>query len=205
MFPQALVEHYQRARALFEKGRIEQSLALLDEIERQAPNHPEITHARAICLHALNRDDEALPLCNKMFTMHGDRRGLELRTRWKAQSHRPAQDHFAEAVNAYAPAAGVHINRKYLVTGLLVLVLLTFLMLVVQSRISRIDTAVPRVPEATVLMKKGLAHPAQGSSVSPVRRTQEEDETFAEVEEVSTSGDSSGGEDAGPAAPPEGT
>ena len=92
MFPKAMAEQYYRAQQLFDAGKPEQALPLLEEIHEVAPNHPMIMQGRAMCLHALGRDDEAFVLCNKMYTMHNDRRGLEMRMRWEAEKRGGSPD-----------------------------------------------------------------------------------------------------------------
>jgi len=82
MFPADVARQYYEAQRLYVDGKSAQALAILDSIERQSPNHPEIMHARALCLHAAGQEREALKVCNLLYTMHRDRRGLELRKRW---------------------------------------------------------------------------------------------------------------------------
>lgn len=87
MFPQDAAERYYTAQRLFRRGKAVEALRLLDEIDRGAPNHPEIMYARALCMQGLALDREGLLLCNKLYTMHNDRRGLELRQRWYDPPH----------------------------------------------------------------------------------------------------------------------
>lgn len=82
MFPAEVARQYYEAQRLYVDGKAAQALAILDVIERQSPNHPEVMHARALCLHAAGQEREALKVCNLLYTMHRDRRGLELRKRW---------------------------------------------------------------------------------------------------------------------------
>jgi len=82
MFPQDVANQYYEAQRLYAEGKAPQALTILDAIEKHAPNHPEIMHARAICLHMAGNQKEALRLCNLLYTMHRDRRGLELRNKW---------------------------------------------------------------------------------------------------------------------------
>lgn len=82
MFPTEVANQYYDAQRLYAEGKAAQALAILDAIDRLAPNHPEIMHARALCLHATDNLREAVRLCNQLYTMHRDRRGLELRNRW---------------------------------------------------------------------------------------------------------------------------
>jgi nicotinamidase-related amidase len=82
MFPSDVANQYYEAQRLYALGKGAQALGILDAIERQAPNHPEIMHARALCLHATGNLRDALKVCNQLYTMHRDRRGLELRNRW---------------------------------------------------------------------------------------------------------------------------
>lgn len=82
MFPAEVAKQYYEAQRLYSLGKASQALAALDAIDAAAPNHPEVMHARALCLHATGADAEALRLCNLLYTMHRDRRGLDLRNRW---------------------------------------------------------------------------------------------------------------------------
>lgn len=82
MFPAEVANQYYEAQRLYAAGKPAQALAILDDVVRHAPNHPELMHARALCLHATGNLREALKLCNQLYTMHRDRRGLDLRNRW---------------------------------------------------------------------------------------------------------------------------
>lgn len=82
MFPAEVAKQYYEAQRLYALGKSAQALTVLDAIDSAAPNHPEVMHARALCLHATGADAEAIRLCNLLYTMHRDRRGLELRNRW---------------------------------------------------------------------------------------------------------------------------
>ncbi len=82
MFPTDVANQYYEAQRLFATGKAAQALVILDGIEHHAPNHPEIMHARALCLHAAGNLREALKVCNQLYTMHRDKRGQELRNRW---------------------------------------------------------------------------------------------------------------------------
>ena len=82
MFPTEVANQYYEAQRLFALGKAAQALVILDGIERFSPNHPEIMHARALCLHASGDLRGALKVCNQLYSMHRDKRGLELRNRW---------------------------------------------------------------------------------------------------------------------------
>lgn len=82
MFPSDVANQYYEAQRLYAAGKAAQALGILAAIEPRAPNHPEIMHARALCLHATGNLREALRLCNLLFSMHGDRRGMELSNKW---------------------------------------------------------------------------------------------------------------------------
>lgn len=82
MFPTEVANQYYEAQRLFAMGKAEQARVILEGIEKYAPNHPEIMHARALCLHACGNLREALKVCNQLYTMHRDKRGQELRNRW---------------------------------------------------------------------------------------------------------------------------
>jgi thioredoxin-like negative regulator of GroEL len=90
MFDHDLEEKYERARALYERGRFMQADALLLDIDRARPNHPDVLFGRALCLGKLGRVAEARVLVNKMQTMLNDPRAVRLRT-WLAKL-RPAAD-----------------------------------------------------------------------------------------------------------------
>jgi hypothetical protein len=167
MFPQALVDRYHQARVFYEQGKLDRALALLDDIERKAPNHPEIMHARAVCLHALGRDDEAFLLCNKMFTMHADRRGLELRTRWQAQHPQADKDHFREDFEPPAEPQDAGWNRFYLVAGLAVLAIVVIMVFFSQTRT---ESSVPpprALPASPALSPLAVQEPARQDLDTP--------------------------------------
>lgn len=117
MFPAEVARQYYEAQRLYVDGKAAQALALLDTIERLSPNHPEIMHARALCLHAAGQEREALKVCNLLYTMHRDRRGMELRKRWMnprwgldtavlpAEEPSPPQAPDAEAPRPFEPIA----------------------------------------------------------------------------------------------------
>lgn len=92
MFPKEVGERYSFAQSQFRKGRAAEALEILEGLERSAPNHPEFLYARALCLQGLARDREGMLLCNKLYTMHNDRRGLQLRSRWFDPPHGVAAD-----------------------------------------------------------------------------------------------------------------
>ncbi len=83
MFPREVAEEYYRAQKLYAEGKPTRALEILDRIGRASPNHPEIMHGRALCLYASGHKREALQVCNQLFTMHNDPRGLELHNRWQ--------------------------------------------------------------------------------------------------------------------------
>ena len=109
MFPAEVARQYYEAQRLYVDGKSAQALAILDAIDRQSPNHPEIMHARALCLHAAGQERDALKVCNLLYTMHRDRRGLELRKRWvnprwiMETVHRPEGEPATAAAEGEAP------------------------------------------------------------------------------------------------------
>ena len=82
MFPSGVAEKYYEAQQLFIHGEAADALAILDRIAKNAPNHPEIMYAKALCLQGLGRHGEGLTLCNQLYTMHSDKRGVTLRDHW---------------------------------------------------------------------------------------------------------------------------
>ena len=82
MFPSGVAEKYYEAQQLFIHGEAADALAILDRIAKSAPNHPEIMYAKALCLQGLGRNEEGLALCNKLYAMHNDKRGVRLRDQW---------------------------------------------------------------------------------------------------------------------------
>lgn len=82
MFPSGVAEKYYEAQQLFVHGEAADALAILDRIAKSAPNHPEIMYAKALCLQGLGRNEEGLALCNKLYSMHSDKRGVRLRDHW---------------------------------------------------------------------------------------------------------------------------
>lgn len=78
MIPREVKERYHEAQRLWLQQQPAETLAVLEEIERMLPEHPEVMLARAKCLLELDRIYEAKLLANRLFKRHGDRRGLQL-------------------------------------------------------------------------------------------------------------------------------
>lgn len=66
------------AQGLFQQQRFAESLALVDELARDFPNEQNVLYARARCLVALGRLDEARPVCTFLKETFNHRRGAEL-------------------------------------------------------------------------------------------------------------------------------
>jgi hypothetical protein len=66
------------AQRLFQQQKFAEALALLDELDQEFPKEQNIMYARARCLVALWRLDEARPLCAYLKDALGHRRGAEL-------------------------------------------------------------------------------------------------------------------------------
>jgi len=81
MIPKEVKDLYHQAQCQWHENRIAETLTILDEIERLLPDHPEVMLARAKCLLEMDRIYEARLLANRLFKVHGDRRGLDLRFR----------------------------------------------------------------------------------------------------------------------------
>src|SRR5690606_5135461 len=71
-------QQYAEAQRLYQQQKFPEALAVLDALDAAFPNQANIVYARARCLVALNRLDEARPLCTYLGTVLGDKRGAEL-------------------------------------------------------------------------------------------------------------------------------
>jgi len=78
------------AQQLFQEKKFQESLVLLDQLGEAFPNEPNIMYARARCLVALGRFDEAQPLCAYLRDVLGHRRGAELLEHIAARAAAPA-------------------------------------------------------------------------------------------------------------------
>ncbi len=78
MSPDNAKQLHQQAQQLFQQGKYAESLAVLSKLGQEFPNEPNIMYARARCLVALGRFDEARPICASLKDIFGHPRGAEL-------------------------------------------------------------------------------------------------------------------------------
>ena len=72
-------QKYDSAVALFKKGRVAESLNILQELRFSLPENRELLYASALCLITLGREYEALPLVKLLETNYSDPRTAQLR------------------------------------------------------------------------------------------------------------------------------
>jgi len=71
-------ELHAEAQRLFGEKKFTESLTLLDKLAEQFPHDPNIAYARARCLVAMNRLNDAHPICQQLRDVYGHQRGGEL-------------------------------------------------------------------------------------------------------------------------------
>lgn len=69
---------YQEAQGLFQQKKFAEALTLLNGLDAEFPNEPNIMFARARCLVALGQFDEARTICNYLTNVLGQDRGAQL-------------------------------------------------------------------------------------------------------------------------------
>lgn len=72
---------YFEALNAIQQGKHAEALANLDELEQAAPQNKDVLHAKAACLIAMGRGEEARPLCRRLAVVLHDARGNELLAR----------------------------------------------------------------------------------------------------------------------------
>jgi len=78
MSPDNAKQLHQQAQQLFQQQKYAESLHILSKLGQEFPNEPNIMYARARCLVALGRLDEARPICESLRDIFGHPRGAEL-------------------------------------------------------------------------------------------------------------------------------
>jgi hypothetical protein len=78
---QASREKFKRADQLFRDGDFAQALVLLEELDREHPDTRNILVPMAMCLDRLGRQDEALPLAERLTRQFADARARALAER----------------------------------------------------------------------------------------------------------------------------
>lgn len=78
MSPDIAKKKHLEAQRLFQQRQFAEALALLDELDQNFPNEQNIMYARARCLVALGRLDEARPVCAFLKDLMGSERGAKL-------------------------------------------------------------------------------------------------------------------------------
>lgn len=74
-----VMQRYQVAGQLFKNKRFAEALRLLDQLVNEVPGNTDMMHARAMCLAAVRRIDEALQAADTLVNIYGDPRGAQLR------------------------------------------------------------------------------------------------------------------------------
>jgi tetratricopeptide (TPR) repeat protein len=82
-------QKFNSAAALYKQGSVAEALRTLQELRDALPENKELMYASALCLIALGRDSEALPLAEKLKTVYADPRGDQLRERLSLQGAPP--------------------------------------------------------------------------------------------------------------------
>lgn len=70
---------FQEADQLFQGGRYQEALVILEELNASFPNAKNIMYPAAMCLDKLGRSQEALPLCNHLIQAFQDPRAESLK------------------------------------------------------------------------------------------------------------------------------
>lgn len=84
-------QKHRQANDLYQSGKYEEALSLLDQLAEAFPNQKEILYPRARCLKELGRIEEARQVCDQLTTVFGDPRGEQLKASLVAASEtRPA-------------------------------------------------------------------------------------------------------------------
>ena len=72
-------ERFRQAATLYQNRRYREARVILDELGRQLPLRNDITYARALCLAALGRPQEARALCEKLAMLRGGEQAAHLK------------------------------------------------------------------------------------------------------------------------------
>lgn len=83
-------EKFKRADVLFREEKFGEALALLTELDAAHPNTRNILVPMALCLDRLGREDEALPMCERLVRQFADTRARELLERLRLPRALPA-------------------------------------------------------------------------------------------------------------------
>ncbi len=81
MTPKEAKENFVRAGDLYLAGRFDEALDLLDKIDQRFPGNKNIMFPRARCLAKLQRNDEAVVVCNLLAEFYDHDRAREFRER----------------------------------------------------------------------------------------------------------------------------
>ncbi len=102
------------AQNLFQQQKFAEALALLDKLDQAFPNEQNIMYARAKCLVALGRLEDARPLCEYLKNVLGQRRGAELLAHIESRTvPAVAAAPVVQAASAFSrPAAPVRYQRS---------------------------------------------------------------------------------------------
>jgi len=69
-----------QANLLFQQGRFDESLAILDELDQAFPNSPNVMFPRARCLLEIGETNEALDVLDELALHHQHREAIELKS-----------------------------------------------------------------------------------------------------------------------------
>lgn len=83
-------EKFKRADVLFREERFAEALVLLTELDAIHPNTRNILVPMALCLDRLGREEEALPMCERLVRQFADTRARELLERLRLPRALPA-------------------------------------------------------------------------------------------------------------------
>jgi thioredoxin-like negative regulator of GroEL len=69
-----------QANMLYQQGRYDESLALLDELDQAFPNSPNVLFPRARCLLEIGETNEALDILDELALQHQHQEAIELKS-----------------------------------------------------------------------------------------------------------------------------
>lgn len=69
-----------QANLLFQQGRFDESLSLLDELDQAFPNSPNVMFPRARCLIEIGETNEALDILDELALHHQHQEAIELKS-----------------------------------------------------------------------------------------------------------------------------
>ena len=85
-------EKFKLAKQLYAGKRHSEALRVLDELDAAYPNQKNVLYAKALCLSALNRSDEAHSLCMQIIAVFDDPKAKQLKQKLEPRESGTALD-----------------------------------------------------------------------------------------------------------------